>query len=219
MSKSLNCVSCCAPWLLRSGVIVACLVAGGALARADEGNSRIILVEESWELVVGDVDAETVAPQITCTISPRGHLGGSYATFELNHASVPSFSAGGLNLHLWQGEYCTQSRNHPSWARFQTDNETVRWTTMMALWEGKLIIGIRDGHSQTWGDFGGGNLICATDTTLSNLTSYSPEDSVRNSGVGYASNRVQSLKLLKVRRANDAGESVTDNTVRTVFSR
>jgi hypothetical protein len=201
------------------GVVFASCAAFAALAGADDGNGRIVLVEEDWELIVGDVDAETVAPQITCTLSPRGDLDGSYATFELNHASVPSFSPGGLNLHTWAGSFRTQSQSNDSAARFQSANETVRWTQVMAIWEGKLVFAIKNGQSQTWGDFGGSGMICSATTNLTSLASYSPDDSVRNSGVGYASNRVQSLKLKQVRRTSDAGVTATDQTVRTVFSR
>jgi hypothetical protein len=40
---------------------------------------------------------------------------------------------------------------------------------------------------------------------------------VRNSGIGFASNRVQSLVLRRVRYILDTGDQYEDATVRTVY--
>lgn len=216
MSRLASRAFACAPLWVR-GLVAASFLVALSPAIADDGN--IVLIEENWELVIGDADAETVAPQITCTIAPRGSLNGKYGTFEINHASVPSFSAGGLNLHMWQGNFRLQSRNFPSVARLQKSGEVIRWKLVMALSQNKLFIGVNEGHSDTWGDFGFNDLLCVAETSLSTLRQYSPDDSVANSGVGYASNRVESLKIKSVRMVSDSGAETVDGTVRTVFAR
>ena len=47
-----------------------------------------------------------------------------------------------------------------------------------------------------------------------NINNYTPNVSVSQSGVAYAGNRVQSLKLKEIRLTLDDGTTLTDNTVR-----
>jgi len=54
---------------------------------------------------------------------------------------------------------------------------------------------------------------------LPNLNGYDPNASVQNSGVGFASNRVQSLVLKAVRLVTSTGEVLQDTTLRPVYPR
>jgi hypothetical protein len=188
-------------------------------AQAQSG-SPVVRVEEDWELVVGQPDSSLDAPQVTAVFSPVGHLNSVHAAFELNHQSQPSFVAGGLQLQIWNGEAPLSSRKFPNPAKMQTSAETVRWTQRMLLWDDVLVFEVSSGSSSTWGSFGGqGYLVAGVSTSLNSLNSYNPQVSVENSGVGYASNRVTSLVLKRVRYRTADGQEFEDNTERVVYSK
>lgn len=176
----------------------------------------VVQIEEDWELVIADPDAGNAAPQITCTISPHRHLDNLHAVLEVNHKTVPYWAAGGVHLQTWAGEYNLTRRSLESTAPLSTRGETIRWTTRMSVWNNSLTFAITNGTSTTWGDFGGSGLTSSYGTSLTNLNNYSPDFSVRNSGVGFASNRVQSLVLKRVRYKLLNGDVLTDDTPRVV---
>lgn len=191
----------------------------GNSVSAVDGSQQVVRVEETWELVVGDPDTETSGPQITCAISPVGNLYGRHCLLTLNHRNHPTFSAGGLQLQVWENESLVSARKHPNESLLATSGETVRWTMKMSLQDGGLIFDVDDGVSTTWGNFGTqGYLWDFTTANLPNLNGYDPAVSVANSGVGFASNRVQSLVLKKVRYVLSSGQIVDDNTARVAYS-
>jgi hypothetical protein len=187
---------------------------------ASAQSSTIVRVEEDWELVVGEPDSDSDAPQITCVISPFSHLCGVYAIFELNHQSLPDYQAGGLQLQLWYGEYPLDSCNFPNSSLLSHSGEVIHWTQSIRLHDGKLVFEITNGSSTTWGAFGGqGYLKTCLPTLLTNLNSYDPAVSVDNSGAGYADNRIESLVLKRVRAYTSTGEEILDDTARVVHPR
>ena len=197
-------------------VIFVTFVVGASPARA-QTSPLVVQVEEDWELVIQNPDSGNVAPQVTCAISPSLHLNGLYSTFELNHKTVPEFVPGGVHLQLWSSEYNLSRKSHSSTAVLATANEVVRWTARMKLQGNALSFAIVNGQSTTWGDFGGGTTLTASyGTSLTNLNSYSCQKSVENSGIGYASNRVTSLVLKRVRYTLDDGSVLTDDAPRVV---
>lgn len=177
---------------------------------------HVVRIEEDWELTLSSPDADSVAPQVTTSLSPLGNVNGLHATFELNHQTAPDFAAGGLHLHMWNGEQRLASVNHSNNGVAQTSGEVVRWTQALSINDGQLTVEIKSGTSTTWGHFGNGSFRASVATTLTNLDGYSPEVTVSQSGVGFAGNRVQSFKLTKVRAKLSTGQVVEDNTVRVV---
>ena len=196
-----------------AGIIGALVVPSAAVAV--EG-VHVVRIEEDWELTISTPDADSVAPQVTTSISPLGHVNGLHATFELNHQTAPDFAAGGVHVHLWNGEQRLASVNHSNNGVARTGGEVVRWTQVMSISDGHLKVEVKDGTSTTWGNFGGGNLMASVATTLTNLDGYSPDVTVSQSGVGFAGNRVQSFKMTGVRAKLSTGQVVTDHTVRVV---
>lgn len=175
-------------------------VASAQLSSPSVSAETITSVEEDWELVVGEPDTTTNGPQVTCTISPFGDLSGLHCTYELNHKSVPSFEAGGMQLVLWSGEDSLAVKRFDNNAQLQHDNETIRWTQRMSLSGTTATFEVSNGSSTTWGAFGAAGKLKASHTTgLTSLAGYSPDLSARHSGVGFASNRVVSLILKEVR--------------------
>ena len=178
---------------------------------------QVIQVEEDWELVIAQPDAGNVAPQITCAISPRCHLDNLYATIEFNHKTVPSYATGGVHLQTWSGDYNLSRRDTANNAKLATAGETIAWTTRMKLENYAITFSIQNGQSTTWGTFGSG-LNASYGSSLTSLNAYSPGVSVENSGVGYASNRVTSLTLKRVRYTLADGQVFTDDEPRVVHT-
>jgi hypothetical protein len=195
------------------------LLVAPAVACADESPAgQVVAVEEDWELIIKEPDQETQAPQVSCVMAPTSDDSGVFAAFNLNHKSFPQYDAGGLHLQLWNNQVALASATFPSDALLGTVNEAIRWTMQMRLENGQLIFEVVSGSSDTWGTFGGtGVLNVSVASELGNLDQYQPEYSVANSGVGYAGNRVTSLKLKAVRKLLESGQVLQDNNPRVVF--
>jgi len=177
----------------------------------------LVRIEEDWELVIATPDSNSAGPQVACTMSPSNHINDTYFTLEFNHRSVPYWSPGGITLHQWNGEWRVQSMERPDRSLMQTNNETVTWTQILEANGGVLTFQVKNGTSSTWGPFGYSNMLkLHASWNANHINGYSPDVSVARSGVAYASNRVQSLKLLRVRGTLSNGSVATDNTVRVV---
>lgn len=209
--------------LALGAAVFACVFATGLCAlapAADPITQDITRVEEDWELVIEVPEPDQEAPQITTVISPFSNLDSLHGVFEINHATQPAYSNGGLQLQVWDGDDLYDYRRARSAVLLRTSNETVTWISSMSLlrdlnW---LRFEISNGQSTTWGTFGNNSeLRRGTGTYLNRLNSYSPETSVENSRVGFASNRVKKLTLKKVRYYADGNLVSTDATERVVF--
>jgi hypothetical protein len=133
----------------------------------------------------------------------------------MNHQATPGFAPGGLHLHLWNGDQRLDARHQGGQTVLRTTGEVVTWKQVLSLKDGQLTFAIADGQSTTWGSFGdGGSLSMVVPTNLDDLNSYSPEVSVRQSGVGFAGNRVSRLVLTKVTAVTADGQMVEDSTDR-----
>jgi hypothetical protein len=169
-------------------------------------------VEEDWELVLNGPSPAITAPQVTCTMTPLGHLNGVYAALEINHGTLPDFTPGGLQLQVWSGEEWLTVRDYADSA-LNVDDDTVRWTQRMSLGAGKLTFQVVNGSSTTWGAFAtSGNFKLSLLSLLTNLNSYSPDLSVNNSGIGFGSQRVASLTLKRVRYYDSSGNLLSEDT-------
>jgi len=179
---------------------------------------NLVRVEEDWEMVVGEPDANSCGPQVACTMSPLGDIDGTHFTLEINHRSMPYWSPGGITLHHWSGEWRLQSMERQDRSVMQTNGEVVRWTQSLdTTVPGNLIFQITDGTSSTWGPFGYSmNLKLSTVWLAGHINNYSPDVSVSRSGVAFAGNRVSSLKILRVRATLSDFSTATDDTVRVV---
>lgn len=185
--------------------------------------SPIIRVEEDWAVEIIEPATDETSPQITNTISPTNDLKGFYGVFELNHGTQPDYDDGGLEVQIWQGPTEVIYNRFTNTNRLSYNNETVTYTVAMSVSksEGRNIlrVSIRNGNSQTWGQFGTtGNFRCSVqDTDVDDLSGYTPQFSVDNSKIGYASFRVNKFSLKAVRYYTSDGLVATDNTERVVF--
>ena len=216
-------IATCSSPRAQTGLIYATLVAalcivGHNTVRASQSEDNVIRVEEDWELLVGETDADACAPQVTSVMSPVADVNLAYAAFDINHHSQPNFRPGGLQLQVWNNNEPLLSDNDPEVDTLRHQGETIRWTQQMSLNNGVLTFAITGGTSDTWGAFGGGERLRASvGTSLTNFNGYSANVSIANSGVGFAGNRVQSLVLKRVRKYSAAGLISEDSSPKVVF--
>lgn len=181
--------------LLERAALWACLAAAvPSIATAAD----VMRVEEDWQLVVNQPDANLNGPQVTCIISPAT-ADVAYCAFDVNYNTQPSYSAGGLQMHLWNPDQPIVVSTFPATGTMQQANETVTWTQSMSISQGVLSFAVKNGQSATWGTFDNSSQPLLASTTAANLDSYDPNVSLSNSGVCFASNLVTSLTLNAVR--------------------
>ncbi|MCX7419076.1 MAG: hypothetical protein NT013_06005 [Planctomycetia bacterium] len=184
----------------------------------DGGNGNTIRIEEDWYVKIGTPDPNSDSPQITSVIAPSWTLNGKYAVFDMNCATQPDFSAGGVQLQLWQNDDIVQTKSNTNWASLQYVDEEIRYTSAMSIQDDKLTFEITNGSSQTWGTFGTGEIKLQISTWRNNLNQYSPEFSAENSRIGFASHRVRRFILERVRYYSVSGLQNTDDTPRVLHS-
>ncbi len=181
---------------------VAAAIAGPVCAES----TRVVQVEEHWELRLGQPDPDRSAPQTTMVLSPDGELDGLHFLFALNHSSVPSYEPGGMQVQAWEGGQLLDNSIAEQVGALANSDEVVRWTQRLSLDDGTLNFQVVNGESETWGGFGGGALSLSVSTSLSSLNAYKPGISLTESQVSYAENRVASLTLTKLVWITDDGE-------------
>jgi hypothetical protein len=185
----------------------------------DDDSGTIVQVEEDWEMVIDESDPDSLAPQATCVFSPLGNADVLYAALDLNHRSQPEFASGGLQLQVWVDDEPLATAESNNQNKLHRNNETVTWTHRIQVADGHLTFSVVDGHSLSWGEFGNGELSLDFASSLENLNQYDPQVSVSNSGIGFAGNRVISLKLKKVRVFTSTGDVVEVSPNYVVHSR
>jgi hypothetical protein len=179
-------------------------VGAGASLRAE--SSRVISVEEHWELQLSQPDSELSAPQVTMVMSPTNDVSGNHFLFTLNHSTVPEYQPGGMQVQAWSGDSLSQEKVGHASAALENTNETVHWTQRLSLSDGSLTFQVVDGQSETWPTFGGDELLVSVPSSLNSLNSYRPSVSLGESQVGYAENRVTSLTLTKLVWVTEDGQ-------------
>lgn len=167
---------------------------------------QVTMVEEHWELVLGEPDSALSAPQTSMVMSPTGDSNGVYFLFTLNHRSEPGYSPGGMQVQLWDGDNFLDERSSNEGGTLAHSGEVIRWVQRLSVGEGLLKFTVLDGSSETWGSFGGENLHLSVSATSGDLGDYRPGVSLTESQVNFAENRVVSLTLTKIKWLTDDGQ-------------
>ncbi len=131
-------------------------------------------------------------------MSPTANLEGVHFLFTLNHLAAPEYEPGGMQVQLWDGQEFIADSVADATGSFEHVDEVVTWVQRMSLNEGTLKFQVRDGHSQTWENFGGDNFKVQQSSALESLNQYRPAVSLTESQVNYAENRVAGLVLKKL---------------------
>ena len=63
-----------------------------------DATGNTVRIEEDWYVKIGTPDPYSDSPQITSVIAPSWSLWGRYAVFDMNCATQPGFSSGGVQL-------------------------------------------------------------------------------------------------------------------------
>jgi hypothetical protein len=205
---------------MKTAVLLATIALTGSIGGAQTASNPIDQVEEDWVLVIGTPNPDEVGPQITTCMSPVSDGSTAFVAFDLNYQDYPSFVAGGLQAKVYSnpsGDVLSSSSQGD--AVLQTTGETITWTQRLSLsGSNTLTYTVVNGQSTTWGAFGqaqGLNSLSFT-APISSLANYKPATSVDKSGVGWQSNRVTTMTLVKVRYYSGGQLVSTDTTSRSV---
>ena len=180
----------------------------GVFCVATHADAQIVLsrIEEDWELQVTQPDVQLDAPQITTSMLPFGPESEVLMQFDLNHATDPSFSDGGMQMRVCSGDVCVAQHRLFESQKLSHESETIVWTQVIQKVDGGYLFGVANGSSQTWGTFGGEATLLPSAAGDGALNAYQPLYSVENSAVTFAGNRVASLRLKRIRVYNEDGE-------------
>ncbi len=187
---------------------VGCLLSGFLSGLASSAEPRILRVEEDWELVVTTPNPLQNSPQISTWMSPSDSLENQHFGANFNHAQREDYPGGGFQTRAYQGPSVMDDKVNGNGMKLSANGELLKWTQVMAIINEELVFAIKDGTSQSWGDFGGKDTVVRYASTVNDLNGYRPNKSAEWSGVGFAANRVALLKLAKVRYFTDQGQVI-----------
>src|SRR3954452_23237172 len=118
-----------------------------AAATAQGESSKVVSVEEHWELQISEPDSERSAPQTTMVMSPNHDVTGMHFLFTLNHVTLPEYQPGGMQVQAWDGDNLSQEKAGSASAALQNSGETVRWTQRLSLHDATLTFQVADAQS------------------------------------------------------------------------
>ncbi len=163
-------------------------------------------VEEDWELVVMEAEPDLAAPQIVTYMMPNKLDQEFLFTFHINHATLPDEMMGGLQIQSWTSPTSFRYKLQVGSQKLSWNTEVITWTQRMSVSSGYLYYSIRDFQSASFGDYEyDNNLRMRISTAMTSLSNYTWEDSIKESGVTFAENRVHFLKLKRVRCYSSSG--------------
>jgi hypothetical protein len=204
---------------MKTMLLLATIVLAGTIGLGQTSTTTIDQVEEDWQVVIGTPNSTEIGPQLTTCMSPVSDGSTPFFALDMNYRDYPSYEAGGLETAVISStdgsvqDYATQGDGV-----LGTTNETITWTQRMSLSGGTVTYTVVNGQSTTWGTFGqdGGLDPISFTTSVTSLASYSPDTSVAKSGVGWQSNRVSQMTLVRVRYYSGGRLVSTDTTSRSV---
>ncbi len=190
------------------------LLAGIGLT--DRAFAQVTYVEEDWVVEIGVPDPDGQAPQIITALSSTDKLEDVHAMFEMNHATLPDYQAGGMSLQIWSSDVNLDYMVHPKKGTLATEGEVITYKMTMKIEDGNITFEVKDGSSDTWGNFGIGYFKAIVSTDQTSLPYYSPDTSAANSKIGYAKNRVKKFSLKESRTYNAAGQLLQRDTTERI---
>lgn len=192
---------------------------GSPLGAALDDDNKVTRIEEDWELRVNEPGPDKDAPQFHTVMSPTSNINSIYFQIGWNYCDNPDYRAGGLQMRAWDGDNEVGAKVARS-DQLSTNAETISWTQVLKINDSALTFEIKNGNSTTWGAFGGGSETRLSGySSLSNLNSYSPQVSTRQSWITFGANRVSQLRMKEIRYYNSDGDLIArDTTSRTIYS-
>jgi hypothetical protein len=162
-------------------------------------------IEEDWELVLNTPDLSFPAPQIVVAMKP-GVASTKQALFLINHHDTPQFNAGGGQIQVWDGDVLKSYKSFQGPTLIRV-GEVVRWTQYMERSGGKFQYGLSYVEGDAWGvntaaDLGGPVYFSDIKTIFD---AYDSDNSVHDAAITFGADRVNSLKLVEVRKYKPLG--------------
>jgi hypothetical protein len=105
-----------------------------------------------------------------------------------------------MQLQAWYGNYLIGYHSQFAPSEFNQAIERLTFTTVTRVRDNMLKLAITNGHSLTWGDFGGSeSLRVDMSTSRTNLNDWNSQNSITNSRVSYGANRVNKFVRTEIR--------------------
>lgn len=173
--------------------------------------AKVFKIEEDWEMNIHHPDPAICSPQVTFFTSPSTENAGDYFQLQMNYHCDEWFDGGGFHVAAVDGGATVDEARSPTNAPFTLSTDRVRWTSVMASIDGKLLFAVKDGHAHQWGNFGGPDYLVRVECDdHPDLSHYHHSQSLASVDVGFGGNRVSSITLKQVRLF------YTDGTVSTI---
>ncbi len=182
----------------------------------DPASEPVLKVEEDWTLMLIQPQTEVNAPQFHTVLSPFGVLGPVYFQFTWNYRPEGEYEAGGLQAQVWHNDEAAVTRD-AGVMLFSSEAETVTWTQTLETNGATLTGRVVNGHSASWGNFGGDDMTVTYNQGVANLNAYSTMVTRAGSWISYGSNRVHVLMITQVRRYGASGLLSVDYTPRVIY--
>lgn len=193
-------------------VTVTCSLQAPSVAFGEDPShhhSKPYWVEEDWEMVIHEPDVKTNSPQVSFFLYPGG-TDERYFQLQMNFAAEEGFSSGGFRVGAFVDEIPVDEERSRVRGVLAWDGDKVEWTSAMAVFDGKLMYALKDGHGLQWGSFGGPEfLVSMPNEHINDLSNYDPQQSLDNVDIGFGSNRVHSIRLKRVRVVYTDGHTQT----------
>jgi hypothetical protein len=196
---------------LRKGIIGGILLATvWAAPNCAADDPTIYKIEEDWEMVIHEPDRVNVSPQVTFSVSPGANEHNCYFQLQMNYFADEFFSAGGFHVAAFHDEAIADEARSATQIVLATHHDHIRWTSVMAVVDGKAMFAVRDGYGADWGAFGGPDYLVKLPTCpVSDLSAYDPQESLDNVDISFGANRVDRVTLIQVRLFYTDGNTVT----------
>ena len=193
---------------------IAALVLGSASVFPQNPDTTITAVEEDWVVYIKNPDPAVTAPQIVNVISPVADTDSVFGIIELNHASQPSFHPGGAQVQAWNNDQSIDVKWTADDGALWRSYDKLEYTVRMEIKNGKVCFTLKNGRSKTWGRFATTGVTASVESTIQNLSEYSPEESVSNTSINVGVHRVALMYQRECRKYNKATKLSTDTTAR-----
>ena len=173
--------------VLFGGTLVLCGNLSGQKSLAAE--PTVYKVEEDWELVVNQPDASSNSPQITFFTSPSHLLEDSYFQLQMNYHAADDYSSGGFHVASVSDDQTVDDARSMTRKNLATNDDLIRWTSVMAVIDNRALFAGRDGYGREWGSFGGPDyLVLMVPSPVPDLSNYRYQESMKSVDLGYRRN-------------------------------
>lgn len=194
--------------ILFGGICFAAMLCSSATAQE---SSPVFMVEENWEMKINEPDVKINSPQVAFFLYPDADCADCYFQLQMNYAAEDGYSSGGFRVGAFCQEQAVDDERSQIRQSLAWDGDTIRWTSAMAVFDGKVMMAVKDGFGWQWGTFGGPEyLVEMSDQEIHDLNHYTPEMSTASVDIGFGKNRVASIRLKSVRI------TLSNGTVRTI---